>query len=38
LKFNSKESRFYNNSGIELENAADNQIAKYRAAGNVWVN
>jgi hypothetical protein len=38
LKFNSKETRFYNNSGIELENAADNQIAKYRAAGNVLVN
>ena len=35
LKFNSKETLFYNNSRLELDAAAAKQIAKYQAAGNV---
>lgn len=38
LKFNSKETLFYNNNGIEHDDAAANQISKYQAAGNVWVD
>lgn len=38
LKFNPKETLFYNNNGIEHDDAAANQISKYQAAGNVWVD